>query len=53
MESLLRRYREESQSLLSDDLEEKFSELYLCLSNQLERVHHLSVEEAAGLRKEC
>jgi serine/threonine protein kinase len=42
LERLMHRYREESQSMVCEDLEEKFSELYLCLSNQLERVEEKS-----------
>jgi serine/threonine protein kinase len=45
LEGLLSRYREESQSLVCDELEDKFSDFSLFLSNQLERVHHLSPEE--------
>jgi serine/threonine protein kinase len=49
LEDLLSRYREESQSLVCDELEDKFSDFSLFLSNQLERVHHLSPEERKAL----
>jgi hypothetical protein len=41
LEKLLERYRSESeagQSLVCDELEDKFSELFLCLSSLLERI---------------
>jgi serine/threonine protein kinase len=51
LEGLLSRYREESQSLVCDELEDKFSDFSLFLSNQLERVRHLSPEEKQSVRR--
>jgi serine/threonine protein kinase len=52
LESLLSRYREESQSLVCDELEDKFSDFSLFLSNQLERVCHLSPGEKQSVMGE-
>jgi serine/threonine protein kinase len=51
LQKLITRYKDESQSLVCDDLEMKFSEFYLCLICQLERIHHLTPEEVESLRQ--
>ena len=51
LERLLSRYREESQSLMCEELEDKFSEFSLFLLNQLERLHNLSPEEKQSVRE--
>jgi serine/threonine protein kinase len=52
LERLLSRYQEESQSLVCEELEDKFSDFSIFLSNQLERVCHLSPEEKKTFRGE-
>jgi serine/threonine protein kinase len=51
LQKLITRYKDESQSLVCDDLELKFSEFFLCLISQLERIRELTSEEVQRLKQ--